>query len=93
MDGPVPHVNHSLLQQCILQRVRVVGEVTNIESGCVKLRTSDDVEVIVKTRPGPMQYGRFACFTGTWTEEGILEEESHVTLSDNTGKRLLSVSS
>ena len=80
-----PHVNHALLQRFMDQRVQLVGEVVSIESGVVKLRTSDDKEVVVRTQPSSMQYGRYVCFTGIWTPQGVMDEISHSNWSDDFG--------
>lgn len=82
-----PHVNHALLQRYVGRRVQLVGEVVSIESGVVKMRTSDDKEVVIRTLPSSMQYGRYVCFTGTWSAQGVMDEISHSNWSDDFGKR------
>lgn len=87
-----PLLNFKLLQQCVDHRVRVIGEVIEISSGKVRIKTSDDHEIVVHTQPSSTGYGTFVCFAGKWTSEGVLEEEFHSNLSENFGKRSFSES-
>ncbi|KAK9844656.1 hypothetical protein WJX74_005199 [Apatococcus lobatus] len=73
-----PRVNFELLQRYIERRVRLVGQLENLQGNVLKLKTSDNGTVNVLIKPG-------AGFDSPFIEvEGIVESPNTIRELDHT---------